>query len=64
MLDVLRTLQKHLGTLRKEVSSVKTDRIAKKSIRNKAEEIGSKWFSEFSESLADQSDLGGTDAVG
>lgn len=54
MLDALRTLQKHLGTLRKEVSSVKTDRIAKKSIRNKAEEIGSKWFSEFSEALANQ----------
>lgn len=57
MLDALRTLQKHLGTLRKEVSSVKTDRIAKKSIRNKAEEIGSKWFSEFSEALANQHGL-------
>lgn len=57
MLDALRTLQKHLGTLRKEVSTVKTDRIAKKSIRNKAEEIGSKWFSEFSEALVNQHGL-------
>jgi len=57
MLDALRTLQKHLGTLRKEVSSVKTDCISKKSIRNKAEEIGSKWFSEFSEALVDQHGL-------
>ena len=54
MLDALRTLQKQLLTLRKEVSSVKTDRIAKKSIRNKAEEIGSRWFSEFSEALVNQ----------
>jgi hypothetical protein len=57
MLDALRILQKDLGTLRKEVLSVKTDRIAKKSLRNKAEEIGSKWFSEFSEALVNQHGL-------
>jgi hypothetical protein len=57
MLDALRTLQKQLGTLRKEVSSIETARIAKKSIRSKAEEIGSKWFSEFSEGLANQHGL-------
>jgi len=57
MLDTLRILQKDLGTLRKEVSSVKTDRIAKRSLRNKAEEIGSRWFSEFSEGLVNQHGL-------
>ena len=57
MLDALRTLQKDLGALRKEVLSIKTGTIAKKSIRNKAEEIGSKWFSEFSEALVNQHGL-------
>jgi len=51
MLDTLRILQKDLVTLRKEVSSVKTDRVSRTSIRNKAEKIGSTWFSEFSEAL-------------
>ena len=54
MLDKLRTLQNELGALRREVSSVKTDQIAKKSIRRKAEELGSKWFSEFSEALTNK----------
>jgi len=51
MLDKLRTLQNDLGILRKAVSAITTEGIAKKSIRTKAEEIGSKWFSEFSEEL-------------
>lgn len=57
MLDKLRTLQRELGALRKEVSAVETDRIAKASIRKKAEELGSSWFSEFSEVLATQQGL-------
>lgn len=57
MLDALRILQKDLGALRKEVSSLKTDRIAKNSLRKKAEEIGSKWFSEFSEALVNEHGL-------
>lgn len=57
MLDALRTLRKHLGALQKEISSVKTQRIARKSIRNKAEEIASRWFSEFSEVLVKQHEL-------
>jgi hypothetical protein len=57
MLSALQILKKDIGALQKEVSSVKTDRIAKNSIRNKAEEIGSKWFSEFSESLVNQHGL-------
>src|SRR6266478_1823031 len=57
MLDTLRILQKDLNILRKEVSSVRTDRISKKSICNKAEKIGSRWFSEFSEALVTQHGL-------
>ena len=38
MLERLRTLWKELDSLRKEVSSVKTERISKKSTRSKAEE--------------------------
>lgn len=57
MLDKLRTIQRELGELRKQVSAVKTDCIAKASIRSKAEELGSRWFSEFSEALASQQGL-------
>lgn len=57
MLDKLRTIQRELGELRKQVSAVKTDRIAKASIQSKAEELGSRWFSEFSEALASQQGL-------
>ena len=57
MLEPLRILWKDLGTLRKEISSVKTDRINKTSIRKKADEIGSRWFSEFSEALVNQHGL-------
>lgn len=51
MIDALKTLQKDLGELRKEVTAVKTKCISKQSVRNKAGEIGSRWFSEFSEAL-------------
>jgi hypothetical protein len=54
MLDKLRTLQRELGALRKQVSGVKTERIGKTSIRNKAEQLGSSWFSDFSETLVTQ----------
>lgn len=54
MLDNLRTLLNELASLRREVSSIKTDTIAKKSTRNKAEELGSKWFTDFSEALVNE----------
>jgi hypothetical protein len=57
MLNKLRTLQKDLSALWKEVSSVTTVRISKISVRQKAEEIGSKWFSEFSEALVNQHEI-------
>jgi len=54
MLDALRILQKDLVTLRREVSSARTDRISKTSTRNSAEKIGSRWFSDFSGVLVAQ----------
>jgi len=57
MLDKLKTLQRELAELRKVVSAARTDRIAKTSIRSKAEELGSRWFSDFSEVLATQQGL-------
>jgi hypothetical protein len=54
MVDALRILQKDLATLRREVSSVRSDRISKISIRNRAEKIGSTWFSDFSGALVAQ----------
>jgi len=57
MLDKLRTLQRELGELKKQVAAVETDRVAKITIRSKAEELGSAWFSEFSEALVAQQGL-------
>lgn len=51
MLEELRKLHSDLQILRKEVSAVKADRIAKKTILSSAETIGSRWFSEISETL-------------
>lgn len=51
MLEKLRNLHAELQALRKEVAAVKADRISQKTILNRAETIGSKWFSEFSEEL-------------
>lgn len=57
MLEQLRNLQTELRTLKKVVSAVTKRQIAKNSIRNKAEELGSRWFSEFSEQLAIENGL-------
>jgi hypothetical protein len=54
MIEELREIHADLQSLRKEVSAVKTDRVAKKTIISRAETIGSRWFSEFSEMLIDQ----------
>jgi hypothetical protein len=54
MLEKLRTLQSELQTLKADVSAVNVARIAKKPILHKAESIGAKWFSEFSEQLVSQ----------
>jgi hypothetical protein len=57
MLDKLRALRRDLDALRKDVSSVNTDRIARVSIRGKAEILGSRWFSDISELLITQHGL-------
>lgn len=57
MLEELRSIQADLQTLRKQVSEIKTDRISKKTILKKAESIGARWFSEFSEPLVNKSAL-------
>jgi hypothetical protein len=57
MLDSLRKLHKDLSLLRKEVSLVKTNSISKVSIRQQAECLGTEWFSRFSETLLNESDI-------
>lgn len=52
MLEKLRNMHADLQLLRKEVTAVKGDRISQKTIRSKAEAIGSKWFADFTEELA------------
>lgn len=54
MLEDLRKLRSDLQSLKKEVSAVRTEQIAKKSIRTKAEALGSRWFSDFSAKLLGQ----------
>lgn len=51
MLESLRKLQSELSELRKEITALSTPTIAKKSIREKAEALGARWFSDFSERL-------------
>jgi len=57
MLESLRDLQKELQLLKKTVSAVTTRQVAKKSICSKAEELGSNWFSEYSEKLVNESGI-------
>ena len=57
MIEQLRNLQAELKSLKKAVSDVKTAQVAKISIRNKAEDIGTRWFSEFSEQLVNENGL-------
>ena len=57
MIEDLRNLQAELKALKKSVSDVKTAQVAKISIRNKAEDLGSRWFSELSEQLINENGL-------
>lgn len=57
MLIKLRKLQAELKQLRKDVKAIQTSTIGRKSILNKAESIGSLWFSEYSDALTSQHGL-------
>jgi hypothetical protein len=54
MLSKLRAIHKDALELRKLISAVKTERISKKSICTKAEDLGTRWFSDISDGLASQ----------
>jgi hypothetical protein len=54
MLETLKTFLEELRALRKIIKAEKFDRIAKKDLRTKAEQLGSRWFSEFSTSLSQE----------
>jgi hypothetical protein len=62
MVDKLKGLLEELKALRKNVKAETVTRIAKKNLRNKAEHIGSRWFSEFSGSLPQELGLS-TDGI-
>jgi hypothetical protein len=51
MIEKLREIHADLQILKREVTVVQGDRISQKTIRTKAEAIGSTWFAEFAEEL-------------
>jgi len=55
MLEILKELHQDLKLLRRDIAAEKVDSIAKKSLRQQAEDIGTKWFSEISEGLNNSS---------
>lgn len=52
MLKQLKSFQKELNDLKKDISAETRDKISKKGLRERAEGIGTTWFSDFSESLS------------
>ncbi len=57
MLEKLKVLQTDLLSLKKSVKTDSKNTINKKSIRDSAEELGTRWFSEFSAPLMDLSEF-------
>ena len=53
MLEELKSLQADLASLKRDVKAEDKKTINKKAIRDKAEELGTRWFSDFSEKLTD-----------
>jgi len=51
MLEKLKEFLEALRLLRKDIKAEKVKRIAKKDLRTRAEQLGSRWFSEFSTPL-------------
>ena len=54
MITTLREIQAEIRSLKKEITAEKVKTIAKKSYRHRAESLGTKWFSEVSESLTNK----------
>ena len=52
MIDVLTEINSEIKALRKDVKAEKAKTIAKKDLRQRAETLGTKWFSEVSEPLS------------
>lgn len=57
MLDEIKTFHSELKTLKQTIQSLKSKTISQKDIRSKAEELGTKWFNNFSEALKEKYDL-------
>ena len=51
MINTLREIHAEIRALRKDVNAEKANTIAKKSLRERAEALGTRWFSEVSEPL-------------
>ncbi|MEX0708137.1 MAG: hypothetical protein WD078_09260 [Woeseia sp.] len=51
MIDDIKSFHADLKSLRKDIKSESVSQIAKKSLRDRAEELGSKWFDEISSKL-------------
>jgi len=54
MVESLKTFLTDLKNLRRDIRSEKVDQIAKKSLRERAEKLGSRWFADFSPKLSNQ----------
>ena len=52
MLEDLRSLQTELNALKKDITAETKDRISKKGLRVRAEKLGTRWFSDFSQVLS------------
>ena len=52
MLNQLKTFLDDLKRLRRDIKAEKVDRIAKKNLRTRGEQLGSRWFSDFSNALS------------
>ena len=52
MLDKLKEFLNELKTLRKDIKNESVKQISKKALTNQAENLGSRWFSEFSSQLS------------
>lgn len=57
MVENLKQFLAELKSLRKDIKSEKVTQIAKKQLRSRAEELGSRWFSDFSSAISQHTGL-------